>query len=222
MDVDNDPEVGAARKQWLDGGSALLLVKLMAVRGAKVEAAAVARLALVRPECADAAALEAMLSSLSSPPQGWSEALAEFAASPSLERWRELMRFVPPEVAHLRLRDAVRQLRVLGIDGDTLFVCASDSGLTPDLIELVEDGCVSPETLVQRAARAGPAKATYLGLAAEAAFLGGDMLGTVRLLRESKAWENEMCGIFTHVHFIRERASAEQREILDRAGVSKP
>lgn len=222
MDIDNLPEVREARKKWLDGGSALPLVRLMAERGAKVEAAAVARLALVRPECKDAAELEALLSSLSSPPLGWAEALAEFAASPSLERWRELMRFVPPEYAHLRLRDAVRQLRTLGVDGDTLFACASDSGLTPDLIALVEDGCVSPETLVQRATRAGAAKATYLGLAAEAAFLGGDMLGTVRLLREAMSWENEMCGVFPHVHFIRERATPEQREMLDRAGVPEP
>jgi hypothetical protein len=147
------------------------------------------------------------------------ESLAEFAKSPSLERWRELMRFVPPEYAYQRHRETVRRLRSLGVDGDMLFRCASDFGLTPDLIELVEDGCVTVSTIVERAARSGGAKATYLGLAAEAAFLAGDIVGTVRLLRQSIAHENEWCCALPHVFFIRERASPEQEDVLDRAGI---
>ncbi|MDP2325988.1 MAG: hypothetical protein Q8N51_18455, partial [Gammaproteobacteria bacterium] len=63
------------------------------------------------------------------------------------------------------------------------------------------------------------AKATYLGLAAEAAFLAGDTLGTVRLLRESMANENEWCSVMPHSMFVRERASAELTKMLDRAGI---
>ena len=152
----------------------------------------------------------------------WTESLAEFARSPSLERWHELMRFVPLQYAYQRQREAVRRLRSLGVDGDVLFRCASEYGLTPDLIDLVEDGCVAVSTIVERAARSGGAKATYFGLAAEAAFLAGDMVGTVRLLRQSIAHENEWCTALPHVLFIRERAKDEQKHLLDRAGIPQP
>jgi hypothetical protein len=59
-------------------------------------------------------------------------------------------------------------------------------------------------------------------LAAEAAFLAGDMLGAVRLLRESLANENEWCSALPHVIFIRERATDEQKNLLDRAGIPQP
>lgn len=214
-----DTELRDAERHWLNGDSALPVVSLLVSRGAKVEAAAVARLALTRPDCCDAADLEAILARLAASPAGWAESLAEFARSPSLERWRELMRFVPPEYAYQRQREAVRRLRSLGVDGDMLFGCASEYGLTPGLIELVEDGCVGVGTIVERAARSGEAKATYLGLAAEAAFLAGDMVGTVRLLRQSIAHENEWCSVLPHVFFIRERASPDQKDLLDRAGI---
>jgi hypothetical protein len=132
------------------------------------------------------------------------------------------MRFAPPEYLYQRTRDAIRRLRKLGVDGDSLFRCASEFGLTPDLIELVEDGCVAVATIVERAARSGGARTTYIGLAAEAAFLAGDMLGTVRLLRESLAHENEWCTALPHVCFIRERATDEQKNLLDRAGIPQP
>ena len=205
----------------MNGDSALPVVTILASRGANAEAAAVARLALTRPDCLDAAELEAALARIAASPPGWAEALASFAESPSPEAWCELMRFVPPEYAYQRMRDTIRRLRKLGVDGDRLFRYASEHGLTPDLIELVEDGCVAVETIVERANRCGDARATYIGLAAEAAFLAGDMLGTVRLLRESIACENAWCSAFPHVFFIRERASPDQNDLLDRAGIPR-
>ena len=79
MDINDDPEVREARKSWLAGGSALPVVKLLASRGAKIEAAASARLVLANPHCPDAAQLRVILAGLSSPPAGWDEALAGFA-----------------------------------------------------------------------------------------------------------------------------------------------
>ena len=219
MGVHRDSELREAEQRWLNGDSALPVVTLLVSRGAEVEAAAVARLALARSGCPDTADLEAILDRLSASPVGWTESLAEFARSPSLERWHELMRFVPPQCAYQRQREAVRRLRSLGVDGNVLFRCASEYGLTPDLIELVEDGCVAVSTILERAARSGGARTTYIGLAAEAAFLAGDMLGTVRLLRESLAHENEWCTALPHVCFVRERASPDQKEMLDRARI---
>lgn len=221
MDINDDPEVGEARRRWLNGGSALPVVELMALRDGKVEAAAVARLALAKPDCPDAEELRSVLAKVASPPAVWEESLAKFAESPSRDAWRELMRFVPPDHAYLRLRDAIGRLRALGVDGDMIFRCASESGMTPDLIELVEQGCVTVKTLLERAAHSGEAKTTYLGLAAEAAFLRGDMLGTVRLLRESIAHENEWCSAEPHVIFIRERAAPGPMDLLDRAGIPR-
>ena len=218
-EIQRDVELRDAEYNWLNGASALPVVRLLVSRDAKAEAAAVARLALARPGCPDATELEATLARLAAMPAGWAESLAEFAKSPSPERWRELMRFVPPEYAYQRHRETVRRLRSLGVSGDLLFRCASEYGLTPDLIELVEDGHVAVETLVERAARSSGAKATYLGLAAEAAFLVGDMVGTVRLLCESIAHENEWCCALPHVFFIRERASSDQKDLLDRTGI---
>lgn len=221
MTVRRDFELRNAERRWLNGESALPVVRLLEAQGAKVEAAAVARLALARPDCQDAEELEVALSRIAAAPAGWGEALAAFAKAPTPEAWRELMRFAPPEYFYQRTRDAIRRLRKLGVDGDSIFRCASEYGITPDLIELVEDGCVGVETIVERAARSGGARTTYIGLAAEAAFLRGDMLGTVRLLRESIAYENEWCTAIPHVFFIRERASPEQIDLLDRAGIPR-
>jgi hypothetical protein len=219
MDINDDPEVREARRRWLAGGSALPVVELMSARGAKVEAATYARLALAKPDCPDAAQLRAVLAGLSSPPAGWDGALAGFARSPSAEGWRDLMRFIPADSLYLRLRDVVGDLKNLGVDGDTIFRFASEVGLTPDLIELVEQGLVSVKVLEERAAHAGGAKTTYFGLAAQAAFLSGDMLGTIRLLRLSLSHENEWCGALPHVAFIRERVLPAQADLLDRAGI---
>lgn len=219
MGINDDPEIRAARKRWLAGGSAMPVVELLASRGAKIEAATYARLALAEPDCPDTAELKAVLATLSSPPSGWDKALAEFARAPSANSWRDLIRFVPEDSLYLRVRDVVGRLRALGLDGDTIFEHASEVCLIPDLIELVEQGGVSVRTLEQRAAHAGGAKTTYFGLAAQSAFLQGDMLGTVRLLRQSLAYESDLCSTYPHVEFIRKRATPAQVEILDRAGI---
>src|SRR3970282_2495990 len=113
---------------------------------ARVEASAVARRALPRPDCPDAEELEAALARVAAAPPGWGEALAGFAGAPSPEAWRELMRFAPPEHLYQRTRDAIRRLRKLGVDGGSLVRGASEFGLTPDLIELVEGGWVRAAT----------------------------------------------------------------------------
>lgn len=221
MDVHNEPEIREARTRWVKGGSMLPLVELLIKRGAKVEAATYIRHALTQPGCPDAEALRAILEQLPALPAGWDQSLAEFALSPSPEAWKALLRFVPPENFYLTVREAVGKLRGLGLSGGTIFRCLSESGLTPTLVELVEEGQVSSRELEERATHAAGAKATYLGLAAEAAFLAGDMLGTVRLLRESMANENEWCSVLPHSIFVRERASAELTDMLDRAGIPR-
>lgn len=215
----SDPALKEVEEQWLAGGSALPLARRLAQTGACDEAAAVARLALSRPNCADARELELLLDELAAVPEGWAGSLASFARAPSLESWRALMQFVPPEQLYLTQRDAIRRLRKLGVDGDTLFLCATELGITPDAFELVEEGLASVSAILDRAARTGGARCTYVGLAAEAAFVSGDLMGSVRLLREAMALETELVSAAPHVFAIRERATPEQNEMLDRAGI---
>ncbi len=218
-EVFEDPEVQAARERWTEGGSALPVVELLAAKGAKIEAATYARLALAKPDCLDADKLKAVLDGLSSPPAGWDDALATFARAPSDEGWQDLLRFIPTDALYLRMRDVVGRLLKLKLDADTIFRYVSRVGLVPDLIMLVEEGRVSVRMLEERADQSSNAKTTYFGLAAQAAFLAGDMLGTVRLLRQSRAYENEWCSTYPHMAFVRERATHEQAEMLDRAGI---
>lgn len=83
----------------------------------------------------------------------------------------------------------------------------------------MEQGRVSVRKLTAHAASGTGARATFLGLAAQAAFLAGDMLGTLRLLRASGACENDWAVTLPHIVFVRERASADERQLLDRAGI---
>jgi hypothetical protein len=212
-------ELRVAEQRWLEGGSALPVVKLLRSCDAMVEAAAIARLALSRPGCPDAAEIEAELAQLAALPCGYEQALKDFAKNPSFQAWRELMRFVPHEYAYQRLRETVRRLSALVVDGDVLLSCAAPEGLVPELIELVEQGRVSVRALMDQAASGTGARATFLGLAAQAAFLTGDMLGTVRLLRATSACDNDWTIALPHIVFIRERASADQIQLLDRAGI---
>ncbi len=220
MYVVNDPEETEAMGQWANGGSALPLVSLYARRGDLDRAAAIAGLALARPDCPDAPEIESIIESAGDPPADWKALLDDFAAAPSFERWRELMRFVPEDFVYQRHRNSIRYLRRRGVDSNLLFRCAAHPGLTADAIELVEDGMVSVETIRARG-EGSPARATFAGLAAEAAFLAGDLLGTIRLLRESMVCQTDLCSPLPHVAFIREHASETDHAALDRAGIPR-
>lgn len=218
MRIVDDAEEENAFQQFADGGSALPLVALYAERGDLDRAAVIARMALARPDCPDAEEIEAILDRAGDPPQDWKEQLDAFAEVPSFERWLELMQFVPEESFYQRYRNAIRYLKKRGVDGDLLFRCASHPGLSPDAIELVEEGRVSIDTILARGA-GSPAYATFAGLAAQAAFLAGDLLGTIRLLRDSIAHETRLCSAMPHVAFIRDRASETDHAALDKAGI---
>ena len=213
-----DPELDTLQQQWLNGGSALPLVRLLVERGECDQAAAIARLVLARDECPDAAEIEQCLDEIDEASDEWRAQLAAMAHDPTVERFEELMRFVPPELIYQRLRNAIRKLKKLGVDGNVLFQCATNIGMTPEAIELVEEGLVEPATILARG-RYTPARTTYVGLAAEATFLRGDLVSTIRLLREAVQHETELCTALPHIYFVREQASPDVNAILDRAGI---
>lgn len=219
MRIVDDVPLELAHDRWLRGESALPLVRLLLEREQPIEASVVARAALEREDCPDAAEIEELLYTIGSPPADWAELLEAFAARPSIERWREMLTFVPSDLRYQRLRNSIRRLRGLGVDANLLFLCACEYGMTPDAIQLVEEGLVDPDVIIGRAASSGPARATYLGLAAIAAFRRHDMVGVVRLLREAAAYENELCFVWPHILFIRGLATTEQIAVLDSAGI---
>ena len=81
---------------------------------------------------------------------------------------------------------------------------------------------VSVDTVLARADDAGPARGAYVGLAAQAAFLAGDFVGTIRLLREAISLETDLISALPFIWFVHERATPAQREALDRAGIGLP
>src|ERR1051325_7464269 len=130
MRLVEDAEREQAQKTWLNGGSALPLVSLHHRRGEVLEASAVARAALENGD-AEAVEIERLLYERDDAPPDWIETLRAFAAAPSIERWRDLMRFVPPGQIYQRSRNTVRRLRQLGVDTNLLFLCATNLGMTP-------------------------------------------------------------------------------------------
>lgn len=218
MRLITDPELDTLQQEWLGGGSALPMLRLLVRRGEGDHAAAIARIALGRADCPDAGAIEQLLDEIDEAPDEWREQLAAMARDPSVDRFEELMRFVPPDLIYQRLRNALRKLRKLGVDANILFQCATNLGMTPEAIELVEEGLVAPETILARGAQS-PARTTYLGLAAEATYLRGDLVSTIRYLREAVQFETELCSALPHIWFVREQASPEVNAVLDRAGI---
>jgi hypothetical protein len=122
----------------------------------------------------------------------------------------------------MRTRNALRFLIDIGVDGDILFQCATDAGVTPDAIELVEKGLVAPSTVVARSNRGSPvARGPWLGLAARAALARGDKLGTARWLRAAYACAHPSFPPDLDMREIRGAADAELHAMLDRAGIPR-
>lgn len=209
--------------EWVGGGAATPLVAELIRLKRLNRAGAIARLALAAEVCQDRATLEKLLQRTGNPPRGWENAVAAFHRNPTLENWDSLMYFTPLPLLYQRTRNTLRVLRRVGTDPDVLFMCATRNGTVPDAFELVQSGDVAPETVVQRALEAPPGlQAMWLGLAAEAAFARGDMLGVVRLLKRACAETVDcMTGPEMSINAIRAAASDELHHMLDSVGIPR-
>lgn len=206
-------------RRWANGDSALPLVARLRELGCHDEAAAMARLAIADPECLDRQQLEAALHEIGSAPDGWMDALAEFARNPSEQRWNELMTFVPEEVFYQRLRNTIVTLMRLGCDGNILFRCATKLGLTPDVFDLAKGGTVDPAVIEERGF-GSPSRAAWLGLAAQAALTRGDRFAVIRYLREASRGADSVLA-WASIGEIRREAEEALNNELDRVGVPR-
>lgn len=217
---DEDPQVVQRQRFWLNGGSALPLLELLVEQGRLDDAAATARIALAMERCEDRAQIETILREAGSPPAGWDEALQAYADDPSDQRWDDLMRFIPDEVAYNRLRNMVVQLRALGANPDTLFLHVSRFGIVSELLEMGESGDVDPETIRGRAAESPDNRSFWLGLAAQAAFARGERFLTVRLLAEAYDAKSGVPADFSAMQ-IREEADDALHAMMDAVGIPR-
>lgn len=163
--------------------------------------------------------VESLLEDSMENPVNWKEAVLEWAEDPSLESWRELMQFVDLDDLYDRQRDAYAYLRTTDVDGDLLFRCLAESGMTPDIQELVDSGEVSPEVVGERAAKApDTANGSWLALAARAAFARDDELGVIRWLKRAYNSDTDpgLVEIFTYE--LWSRADEQLRETLREQG----
>ena len=216
---DDDSQLLFLTRRWANGDSAYPAVARLRELGFDDEAAAMARLALRHPDCADRESLEAALHEIGSAPDGWMDALAEFARNPSVERWDELMAFVPEEVFYQRLRNTIATLMRLGCEGNVLFRCATKFGMTSDAFDLARSGTVDPAVIEERGA-GSPARASWLGLAAQAALARGDRFAVIRYLRDASRGPDAVLA-WASISEIRDEVDDELNEELDRVGVPR-
>jgi hypothetical protein len=207
-------------RRWLNGGSALPLVRQLLDDGLHDRAGATARVALRMDDCPDRQELEAALLEAASAPDGWLAALEDFAKAPGEERWDELMRFVPEEVSYQRMRVTLALLMQLGCEGNTLFRCATRIGITPDVFDLVRGGTVDPDVIIARG-EGSPARSMWLALAAQAFFARGDRWSTIKYLRDACRDEETAILAWASVAEIRADADDALNEELDKVGVPR-
>jgi hypothetical protein len=206
-------------RQYFNGdGSALPVVRALIADGDLDQAAMIARLAVRTASGSERDELFMLLAEITSAPAGWMEALERFAAAPSEQAWDELLRFVPEEFFHQQLKYTILFLLSRNCDGDVLFRCVARVGFIPELYDVAESGRVDPDTIVARA-NGSPAEGAWLGLAALAAFARGDRDATVRYLWRASQLDPVLS--MPSIDSVRERADAELRDALDRAGVPR-
>ncbi len=216
----DDPELTIMIRHWFNGGSALPAVRRLMETESPAEASVVARLALRSDDCLDREELERYISEAANTSDEWIAALEDFARSPSEERWDELMHFVPDDVFFDRFRQSIIILLRLGCDGDVLFRCATKDAMTTAAFDIVETGTVAPETVLARG-EGSPARAGWLGLAAQAAFVRGDRWSTIKYLREAVQDEETAFLAWASISEVRQRADDELNAELDKVGVPR-
>lgn len=215
----SDRLVRVAREAWLRGGRHSAYLRVLLECGHEMQAVVLARSLLARRDCADRAAVEALLAEAAAVPEGWADAVKDFAEDPTPDAWRALQRFTPADVYDQRVRYTLRMLADMGVHPEVVFRFATLDEATPDAVELAEEGLVDPRLIVERGHRSTPeGRALWFGLAARCACVRGDRLGTVRLLRDAfehavPPWTPKL-----DLQFVRENADPELAELLDSVG----
>ena len=212
---DGDRAFQAERVAWLRGGDDLRYLKRQAALGFAQAAFDLAR-SLASRGGERGRTLQKFLRGDGLLPDGFIEFLERVTPETRFETVKtELEEVAPafrPQAIHRvieRLADAPAALR---------FQVACMDGATPFTIELIRTGTVPASAVARRAEQSGPiGRGLWLGLAARAAFYGGDELGVVRYLRQ--AFECEEPPGLDRDH-IWDEASENLQAMLTRFGLA--
>ncbi len=208
----------AERVAWLRGGRHVDYLRVLDRAGRPREAAGLARTLLSRDGCTERDELERFLASLSKPPADWEERVASLAEEPTVDAWDDLLRFTSGELRAERIRYTVDLLLGLDVSADQVFRLAAREGTTSEIITLIESGQVDPRVIEAHADGEPVTRSTWLGLAARAACVSGDRLGTLRLLRRAHSG-----GSAVHAEadlaFIADHGDPALHDMLVKAGV---
>ncbi|MEO0325763.1 MAG: hypothetical protein AAF447_22595, partial [Myxococcota bacterium] len=204
------------RRRWLAGGDVIRYCEQLRRFGEGELAVALARTTLARLPPVEPPLQErlgAFLTAAVPMPGSWRRAIDALRREPSREAMKALLRFTPPERRAAQLRLVLEALEDAGVSADERFVLAAVAGPGEEATLLAESGFVAPATIE---AEAHTDAACWLGLAARAACVRGDRLGTVRLLRKAPSLRPG------DLAFVADHADRELHRMLQRAGLSLP
>lgn len=214
----------AERVVWLRGGSPLPYLRVLAEVGDVIHALRLAEAFLDRVPKSDPQAVEvrAFIEAEDVVPEGFDDAIR--AALPDPDAVEAVLADTEPDDVVRLLWRMTALAREARLEGDELFAVATLGGASPQALAMVENGEVSAGAVEAVAARfAGTrAEGLWYGLAARAACLAGDELGTVRLLRAAVAKADPGLPPEMDLAFVWEHAEEPLREMLLQQDLAPP
>jgi len=214
----------AERVVWLRGGTPLPYLRVLAEVGDLIHALRLAEAFLerARPNDPQATEVREFIRAEDVVPEGFDEAIRTALPDPDAVE-AVLADTEPDDVIRLVWR-MTSLAEDAGLEGDELFVVATLGGASPQTLAMVENGEVSAGAVESAATRfAGTrAEGLWYGLAARAACLAGDHLGTLRLLRIAVAKADPGLPPEMDLAFVWEHAGEELRTMLVQQQLAPP
>lgn len=214
----------AERVVWLRGGSPLPYLRVLSEVGDVIHALRLAEAFLDRVPASDPQAVEVreFIEAADVVPEGFDDAIR--SALPDPEAVEAVLADTEPEDVVRLLWRMTALAREAGLEGDELFSVATLGGASPQTLAMVEDGEVSAGAVEAVASRfAGTrAEGLWYGLAARAACLAGDQLGTVRLLRAAVAKADPGLPPEMDLAFVWEHSGESLRAMLLQQNLAPP
>ncbi len=214
----------AERVVWLRGGSPLPYLRVLSEVGDVIHALRLAEAFLDRVPASDpqAAEVRSFIEAEDVVPEGFDDAIR--AALPDPEKVEAVLAETEPDDVVRLLWRMTALAREAGLEGDEFFALATLGGASPQALAMVENGEVSAGAVESVANRfAGTrAEGLWYGLAARAACLVGDQLGTVRLLRAAVAKADPGLPPEMDLAFVWEHADETLRAMLLQQDLAPP
>lgn len=208
----------AARREWVHGASHATYLRLLFRLGRRDHAVKLA-LSLLEESSDEFGEVRAMLDRTLRMPPGTEVRIAELVASPTLDRWLDVVRFWSTAEREFRIRYAIVRMLGEGVDADSIFRLIATEGPIEPVIDLVDRGIVDPAVIVAFASELGVAeRAAFFGLAARSAAARGESFRAARYLRDARALGLANTTLDADVAYVRAHADANLFRALVASG----